>query len=87
MGVRRRPSLVLDHYMIDPEFGWMYAHIQTWFPFCIQIYINGRERLARQMDKAGPGYVRQDHSFHWIEDYARAQQYLDDQLKPAGRSD
>jgi hypothetical protein len=28
----------------------MFAHIQTWFPFAIHIYVNGREWLARQMD-------------------------------------
>ncbi len=81
MVIRQRPCLALYHYLIDPELGWMYARIQTWFPFRIHIYINGREWLARRMDKEGLGYVRQDNCFPWIEDYARAQQFLDDQLK------
>ena len=33
----------LYHYYMHPEFGFMYARIQTWFPFATQIYINGRE--------------------------------------------
>ncbi len=81
MVIRQRPCLALYHYLIDPELGWMYARIQTWFPFRIHIYINGREWLAQRMDKEGLGYVRQDNCFPWIEDYARAQQFLDDQLK------
>jgi hypothetical protein len=81
MVVRKRPSLALYQYRIDPEFGWMYARIQTWFPFTVHVYVNGREWLARQLDRAGLGYVRQDNCFPWIEDYERAQQLLDDQLK------
>ena len=83
MKMRKRACQTLYHYLIDPEFGWMYASIQTWFPFAIHICINGREWLARQMDKAGLQYVRQDNCFPWIEDYARAQQLMDEQLKTA----
>jgi hypothetical protein len=78
---RRRKTLALYHYSIDPEFGWMYARIQTWFPFTLHVYVKGREWLSRQMDQAGLGYIRQDHCFPWIEDYGRAQQLLDHQLK------
>ncbi len=81
MVIRQRPCLALYHYRIDPEWGWMHARIQTWFPFKIHICINGREWLARRMDKEGLGYVRLDNCFPWIEDYARAQQFFDDQLK------
>jgi hypothetical protein len=81
MVIRPRPCLALYHYLIHPEFGWMYARIQSWFPFRIHIYINGREWLARRMDKEGLGYVRQDNCFPWMEDCGRAQQFLDDQLK------
>jgi hypothetical protein len=79
MVIGKRPSLALYHYLIHPEFGWMHARIQTWFPFAIHIYINGREWLARRMDREGLGYVRRDNCFPWIEDYGRAQQFLDEQ--------
>ena len=81
MVIRKRPSLALYHYLIHPEFGWMYARLQTWFPFTIHIYINGREWLARRMDREGLDYVRQDNCFPWTADYRRAQQFLDKQRK------
>jgi hypothetical protein len=78
---RERPCGVLYHYQIHPEVGWMYARIQTWFPFNVQIGLNGREWLARQMDQAGLKYRQQGNCFVWIEDYAHAQKLMDQQLK------
>jgi len=43
---RERPCGVVYQYQVHPEVGWMYARIQTWFPFNIQIGVNGREWLA-----------------------------------------
>ncbi len=34
--------LHLYHYHLDPVLGFMHARIQTWFPFSIQICMNGR---------------------------------------------
>src|SRR5204863_9167085 len=68
---------------MHPEFGFMNARIQTWFPFSIQICLNGREWLARQMDQAGIGYRRHDNCFSRIDDYGRAQQLMDEQLLTA----
>jgi len=78
---RRRKCLFLYHYGIHPVFGFMSARIQTWFPFSIQICLNGREWLARQMDAEGLLYVRQGNCFPWIEDFARAQQLMSVQLR------
>lgn len=77
--MRPRPGLTIYHYRMDPEFGWMHARIQTWFPFCIHVCINGREWLSRRMDREGLRYVRQDNCFPWIEDVWRAQQLLQEQ--------
>jgi len=33
------------------EFGFLSARMQTWFPFSVQVRRNGREWLARQMDR------------------------------------
>jgi hypothetical protein len=74
---RLRKCKFLYHYWIDPAFGFMSARIQTWFPFPIQVCINGREWLARQMDQDGLRYERYDNSFPWIEDFARAQTLMD----------
>jgi hypothetical protein len=78
---RTRPSHVLYHYQNHAELGWMHARIQTWFPFNIQIALNGREWLSRQMKKAGIQYRQQGNCFVWMEDYAQAQALLDRQLK------
>jgi hypothetical protein len=55
---RHRKCLFLYHYHVHPMFGFMHARIQTWFPFSIQICLNGREWLARSLDAAGVGYVQ-----------------------------
>lgn len=77
---RSRKCLFLYHYRMDPVFGFMNARIQTWFPFPIQICLNGREWLARQMDAAGIKYVAQDNCFPWIEDWTLGQQLMNQQL-------
>jgi hypothetical protein len=71
----------LYHYYLHPTFGWMYVRLQTWFPFEIQIGFNGREWLARQMDRNHLRYARHDNKFLWVRDWQRAQQLLDAQLQ------
>ena len=78
---RPRQCLFLYHYQIHPVFGFMNARIQTWFPFPVQICINGREWLSRQMDREGLEYARQDNCFPWLANYARAQELLQAQLE------
>src|SRR5712691_5033731 len=78
---RERPCGVVYQYQIHPEVGWMYARIQTWFPFNIQIGVNGREWLARQMDKERLKYQQQGNCFVWIEDYGHAQKLMRQQLE------
>lgn len=78
---RMRKGLVLYHYGIDPQFGWMNARIQSWLPFPIQVCINGREWLAQMLDKNGIDYRRHDNCFTSIEDVAKAQQWMNRQLR------
>ena len=78
---RMRPCHVLYQYQIHPEVGWMHARIQTWFPFNIQVGLNGREWLSRQMDEAGLKYRQQGNCFVWIEDYEQAQKLMNQQLE------
>lgn len=78
--LEQRKCLHLYHYLIHPVFGFMNARIQTWFPFRIQICLNGREWLARKMNAAGLPYVRQDNCFPWIEYFPAAQRLMDEQL-------
>ena len=77
------PGKCLHYYLyyIDAEFGWMHVRIQTWFPFGIQVYINGREWLSRYLDKAGISYERYDNCFLRIENVRRAQKICDRLVK------
>ncbi len=78
---RSRKCLFVYQYWQDSQFGWMNARIQTWFPFSIQVCLNGREWLARQMTQAAIAYEKQDNCFVWVSDWRRAQQLLDEQLR------
>ena len=78
---RRRQCLFLYHYWMHPQLGFLHARIQTWFPFSIQVCLNGREWLARQMNQAGLEYVRQGNCFPWIQDWSRAQRLMDKQIR------
>jgi hypothetical protein len=78
---RLRKCLFFYHYWVHPEFGFMSGRIQSWFPFQTHIYLNGREWLAQQMKREGLSYVRHENCFPWVEDFARAQALMDDQLK------
>jgi hypothetical protein len=79
-GVEGRCSQ-LYHYYIHPKFGWMYVRLQTWFPFEIQVGINGREWLSRQMDQEKLRYRRSDNKFLHVGNWERAQQLFDEQLQ------
>ena len=53
LGLVNTKSKHLYLYLDDSTYGFMNIRIQTWFPYKIQIALNGREWLARQLDKAG----------------------------------
>jgi hypothetical protein len=78
---RPRKCLMLYHYWIDAQFGWMNARIQSWLPFPIQICLNGREWLAGMLDQNKIGYRRDDNCFPWIEDVDKAQRLMMRQLR------
>jgi len=78
---RQRRCLHLYHYQIHPRFGFIGARIQTWFPFAIQICLNGREWLARSMTAAGLGYIKRDNCFTRLQDAGRAQRLMDRQVQ------
>lgn len=75
-----RQCLFVYHYWMDARFGFMSARLQTWFPFTLSVFLNGREWLAQQMDGAGIEYQRADNCFPFIADFARAQALMDQQL-------
>ncbi len=64
-------------YYLDEEFGFMFVKIQTWFPFNIQVYINGRELMKHVFDQNGISYKYHDNSFTHLSDVAKAQELAD----------
>ena len=64
-------------YYLDKVYGFMFVKIQTWFPFNIQVYINGRELMKSVFDKNGISYQCYDNSFTDISDMAKAQKLAD----------
>jgi hypothetical protein len=76
----------LYFYHQHPLFGFMHLRLQTWFPFQIEVCLNGREWLARQLDKAGLNYERQDNYLAWTADLPKAQSLMDRQLQTHWRT-
>jgi len=70
----------LYFYFDDPELGFMNIRLQTWFPYHIQVCLNGREWLRRGLEREGVEFVVQGNKFLHIGDDEKAQQLLDQQL-------
>lgn len=79
--LRPRKCLHIYKYLIHPRFGYMNARIQTWFPFNIQICLNGREWLARRLAKKGIDFKRSDNCLPWVDGVDRAQRLMNKQLE------
>lgn len=71
----------LYFYHEHPTFGFMHLRLQTWFPFQVDICLNGRHWLARQLDRAGLPYPKKENTFLRVADLPRAQALLDEQLQ------
>lgn len=57
-----RRCVFLYFYYVDPAFGLMHVRLQTWLPLTVQIYVNGRAWLARQLSAAGLACDQQDNA-------------------------
>jgi hypothetical protein len=77
----RSKCLHLYHYFLHPQFGFMSARLQTWFPLTIQVCLNGREWLSRQLTQEGIAFQQRGNCFSWIEDPPRAQEIMDGLLR------
>jgi hypothetical protein len=77
--VQTRQCLHLYHYVQHRTFGLCHVRVQTWLPFTVEVWLNGREWLARQMDAAGLAYVQRDNAFTHLADPAAAQALLERQ--------
>jgi len=79
--LRPRKCLHIYKYWLHPRFGFMNARIQTWFPFNVQVCLNGREWLGTELVRRGrTDFKRHDNCFTWLGDPALAQRLMDKQL-------
>ncbi len=76
-----RKCLHLYHYYQHQDFGLMHVRVQSWFPFTVDVCLNGREWLARQMDRAALKYVQRDNCFTWVQEPLKVQALLNKQLQ------
>jgi len=81
MELEQRKCLHFYYYYLHPVLGFMHVRVQSWFPFMINICLNGREWLSRQLDEVRVDYRKKDNCFIWIKDLTKAQELLDQQLQ------
>lgn len=74
---RPRQQRVLYYYFLDRRFGLMHVRLQTWLPFTLQVYVNGHEWLAQQMNRQQLGFVQKHNAFTQLDDAAKAQRIAD----------
>jgi hypothetical protein len=77
LAFRLRPQRVLYFYYLDADFGLIHVRLQTFFPFTCQVYVNGHDWLARQMQKRRIGFVQTDNAFTELDDPTQAQTLAD----------
>lgn len=70
----------LYFYLDHAQYGFMNIRLQTWFPYHLQVCLNGREWLRRSLEQEGVDFVARGNKFLHIDDYDLAQRLLDRQL-------
>jgi len=78
---RPRKCIHFYHYFDHPQFGFGHVRLQSWLPYGVSICINGRHWLEKQLLREKTRFVKKDNCFIWLEDVARAQKLMDEQLK------
>jgi hypothetical protein len=75
-----RKCLHFYFYFAHAVFGFMHVRLQSWFPFRVDVCLNGRHWLARQLTAAGIAYGKRENALLWVEDPVAAQRFLDAQV-------
>ena len=74
---RRRKCLHLYFYFLHPELGFCHVRLQSWFPFEVQVWVNGREALSRQLDRRGVTHLRFANAIVKVTSWPLAQRLAD----------
>jgi hypothetical protein len=67
----------LYFYFLDHELGLIHIRLATWFPFTVQVCVNGHSWLAQQMLKRRLGFTQQDNAFIALDNPKAAQKLAD----------
>lgn len=76
-----RKCIWIYHYWNDKRLGFGHTRLQTWLPLTVTICINGRHWLERQLIDEGIVYVKDGNCFTHIDDFDRAGQIIEQQLR------
>ncbi len=64
----RRQQRALYFYFLDPQLDLICIRLTTWFPFTIQVYVNGHSWLAQEILEQRLGFNLQDNAFTALDD-------------------
>ena len=64
-------------YIKDEYFGLCYIRVPSWAPFRLQVYINGHNILASELQRASISYTMLDNAFDSVSDTQKAQELAD----------
>jgi hypothetical protein len=76
-----RKCVFLYYYFDHPEVGFGHVRLQTWAPYTVNLCLNGRHWLEKQLRAHQVDYVKAGNCFPWIANVALAQELMDAQLK------
>jgi hypothetical protein len=77
MAVEERKCAHLYFYYADRDVGLLHIRMQTWFPFTLQVCLNGREWLGQQLTRLGVAHTRVGNCVTAVADPTGAQRLLD----------
>ena len=74
-----RPGACIHYYVywMHPRLGLIHVRVPTWLPLRLQVYFNGHNWLACQLEAAGINYEMADNAFSQCGDWTRAQELAD----------
>ena len=78
--LRPRQGVWIYHYWDHPQLGFGHVRLQSWLPMNVNICLNGRHWLERQLGQSRIAYAKDGNCFTWIADCRAAQELMNQQL-------
>jgi hypothetical protein len=74
---RRRKCLHFYYYFLDRELGFCHVRVQSWLPFEVQVWVNGREALSRTLEARAVPHLRYANAILKVASFPLAQRLAD----------